>query len=190
MLGMQGMTCLISGDFKTDAVKSTGWILVVGSFWCRRENRACVSSSAVIWSFSILTLCWGFLMYLHFSMLITICTKLLIKPAREYYGYWWCLATAHPKWPAELSADPYRQRWVVNFMLWPTKHQMKGPPVCISWVGCRVILDMMTKRKKTHTQIIQPVASHFTGLDFLPGNNNYRFECVCVCVWGGGIFVR
>jgi hypothetical protein len=59
---------------------------------------------------------------------------------------------------------------------------MKGPPVSTSWVGFRAILDMMTKRK-TLTQIIQPVANHFIHLDFLTVNNNYQFE------WGRGRYL-
>jgi hypothetical protein len=76
---------MISGDFSAEDVKSTGWMFVKDSFWCSRETGTCVGGSAVIWSFSIRTLCWGPLMYLHFSMFITICTRLLIKPAKEYY---------------------------------------------------------------------------------------------------------
>lgn len=79
---------MISGDFSAEDVKSTGWMFDEDSFWCSRETGACVGGSAVIRSFSIRTLCWGPLMYLHFSTFITICTRLLIKPAKECC-YWW-----------------------------------------------------------------------------------------------------
>ena len=71
---------IISGDFCTEAVKSTGWRFIDGSSCGNRETGTCVLGWAVTCSFSVTASCWDFLVYLHFKMFITICTKLLIKP--------------------------------------------------------------------------------------------------------------
>ena len=70
----------MSGDFCTEAVKSTGWRFIDGSSCGNRETGTCVLGWAVTCSFSVTASCWDFLVYLHFKMFITICTKLLIKP--------------------------------------------------------------------------------------------------------------
>jgi hypothetical protein len=77
----------MSGDFCTEAVKSTGWRFIDGSSCGNRETGTCVLGSAVTSSFSVTAACWGFLVYLHFKMFIKICTKLLIKPEKKKYIY-------------------------------------------------------------------------------------------------------